>query len=1431
MNSTTIKKYFNLGDEVEITTPNITTIGKIVDFSDSVLVVEDTLGNPVIISIENIFSCKKKSETISDSEISKSDILPETDEIPRIINGIVMTLDDIYEKCSISNETNIPTNATVTGMSPKGVEVITDDGEKITCVKSSFVGYSRENAAIGKRVFCSPFKDNISYMSLTEMNYGEMYERFTRALNTKPKPRTSILNSVLFLLTKEYGNMVVSYKKVIEQLIEELSLHYNSETPIVSPRLKLNELSTEQKASIYALLEVHISDMSEMPENNRIKFADTLISEKLGIKVRRVGVKAIVADIIEKGNLSLISDNSGDATNFQPTFNQTDNTFISATCEINKYYFQYHNGLASDSKNSEIRFKDEVIVEEALIEELKKYQWWAKTSQPIPVVCVYKKIGKWQTATFVTKPGLLGEFKTKVTNLINSGRRDVATALQNYIEGLGYLEDNPIHLSDDIPSQELLATTRRKRLIKNFEEAEKGFLEIIRRGYELDASVRDLAMMYQEWGKNTEATKLLEDFLPRLKDKIKVYNMLYIFYHSSGFDNEAKDVLKKALSLLDGDDKRTRNKREKILRKIENLKKKKRVPNSNCATTFSIGGIPSPLLRYEANNTTSEVLSYISNESFEKKWQFVNERIGELKNTPDLPAYYLAKIQLLEERGESGTSNPVRMALADYCKARARNFFFDGNESSARAYLLQGISIAEREDLYYLLVLSLCASCTVVLSNYNNPITSFEDISKENSLREEDEVFCVLLQILRKDTPMSRKLIRFLYESEASVWLSDEMDIDNPTPQLFIDSLNKMIRIVSEKLKAFDETADKILLESDSSAFAKMILEIPFFSAKEMLGVDIKNLMALREIANYILDSEKKNLTFEDCEEICRNAILKTDTTIADIEKNPSHISTIGILPLLLKSKEIMEHGLDRRYKDTLPQITVNAIDDAHPIGEDIEIQLAISNEVGSSRANNGTITINSINEKDISKLALTYVLDSPLLGGEKVNAIFSIKSTLFVSESFDIEYTFSYIDVRKVSRIKHDKISFAINKGDDYEDFDNPYIAHVKSNAVKNESMFKGRDEIIDTICKYVLEDYKGYVLYGQKRSGKSSVLYHITQRLRAEHKAFAVEYTMGNNIVQDSESENESMANLFYTITSEIGRAIKEVDRKVYKESGCRIIRRQEFEEYPDQTFREYLDFYRDIIVDKLHYEQDKIVLIVDEFTYLYYHILEGKISSGIMEFWKGLVESRVFSFVFAGQDAMPRFMDAFQNVFASMYPQELTYIDNKSARELIEEPIWNTKKNCSRFHSDAVDEIIKLTACSPFYIMIICSELVKYARQRKRLPIQLSDVNAMVQKMICNESSISRKDFDNLISCGESRLDVIDKDDSLKVLKDIADKARNIDYYDISAINVFNKEKVKIIIDDLLRRGVLESHPNFSNKVMIKVGLFKRWLLNHE
>ena len=206
MDSTTIKKYFNLGDEVEISSPNVVSVGKIVDFSDSVLVIEDGMGNPVILSLEIIISCKKTSEAIAPSSNSKDLESDNVDYTNNIISNIIESLDNIYSDCEIPKESIIPTNAVVTGMTPEGVEVKMDDGTIAVCVKSSFVGYSRENAAVGKKVFCSPGNNNVSYASLTEMSYGEMYDRFLRAIKTSPKPRTTICGSVLFLLTKVYGN-------------------------------------------------------------------------------------------------------------------------------------------------------------------------------------------------------------------------------------------------------------------------------------------------------------------------------------------------------------------------------------------------------------------------------------------------------------------------------------------------------------------------------------------------------------------------------------------------------------------------------------------------------------------------------------------------------------------------------------------------------------------------------------------------------------------------------------------------------------------------------------------------------------------------------------------------------------------------------------------------------------------------------------------------------------------------------------------------------------------------------------------------------------------------------------------------------------------------------------------------------------------------
>lgn len=1443
MDSETIKKYFHVGDKVEISFDGGACIGTIVDFSPYVLVIEDNSGNPNLISVNNILSCQKKTDSIEtlSQEITNEQTSTELYK-EKVIGNAISNFNSIFDICAINRSDMIETNAEVAEISSSGVCVLIDNGQRVCCAKSSFVGYSKENAAVGKRVFCFETKSH-THVSITAMTYGELYERFVKAINVTPKPRKPFLETILEFLSIGNENSIHELRKSIRQQIYQLVNGEQERDELLSDtavpsRIKMEDLTEELTQQIFELIKNHIEELGALSPNDQSKFVDKCIFENLGIKVRRVVVKSFLQKALHDDTIQEVEPGLHSSFTDMSKIHQqeTEDPFIPATCEIRKYYNQHKNGNATDGKVSKIWFTDDLVIDDSLLKELRQFKFWEAGVTPIPAVCSYKKGERW-TADFIMKPCSVSEIKHKISNLIAIGKRDLADRLQQYVENLGYTIDDIPKEIRDISSEDLLKITRRQRLIKNFEEAEKGFLELIRRNFEFDAVIRDLAAMYQEWESSNKAIELLEKYLPQLEEKIKTYNLLSLLYQSVGDYGKAITAMEEVLKLLPSETKKAQEKRNKLQKRIDFAKKKykKGQPASKegdqvFVFSFTNEDIPSPLIRYDANNASNEIFTYIKDKSTEEKLQFVNNRIGQMKDSPELPAYYLAKIQLLEDGGESGTSKTILSLLADYCKAKARNYFNEENVISAREYLLQGISIFEREDLYNLLYLSLCCSPKEVLLMYNTPGLNYDVISSNYSIQENQDSFYVILRIINENSVLSRKFIKKLYESECQSWITDELEAEISSPTEFISLIVGASSTSSIELKSFEQIVDEMLLQNNVFVLSKELLNVPALNSKYIATSDIVNFSTIREVANYVLDFEK-NSGYDESEYICRSAFEKINDATKYINRSPTSISTLKMLPILLKLKDLLERELNKKYTETLPHIEIEPIDDARPIGNDIEIQISLKNDEGSSRANNCILSLNAINGKDISNLSLSNVFETSILGGTKLNTTFIVHASFIESDNIQIDYTLSFNDVRKVNRTKSGQINLSINKGDDYEDFDNPYIAHVKSNAVKEKSMFKGRDEIINTICTYVLEDYKGYVLYGQKRSGKSSVLYHITQRLRSEHKAFAVEYTMGNNIVQDSESENDSMANLFYTIISEIGRAIKEVDRNIYKECGCSIIRRQEFDTYPDKTFSEYLEFYRDIIVDKLHYEQDKIVLIVDEFTYLYYHILEKKISPRIMEFWKGLIESKVFSFVFAGQDAMPRFMDEFQNVFASMHPHELTYIDEQSARELIEEPIWNHKKGCSRFHPDAVNKILELTSCSPFYIMILCSELVKFARQRKRLPIQANDVDALVQKMICNESSISRKDFDNLISCGESRLDIIDKDDSLKVLKDIAIKSRNIGFYDINEIKVFDREKVKNIINDLLRRRVLEPHPDFGNKVRIKVGLFNRWLLNHE
>ena len=59
-----------------------------------------------------------------------------------------------------------------------------------------------------------------------------------------------------------------------------------------------------------------------------------------------------------------------------------------------------------------------------------------------------------------------------------------------------------------------------------------------------------------------------------------------------------------------------------------------------------------------------------------------------------------------------------------------------------------------------------------------------------------------------------------------------------------------------------------------------------------------------------------------------------------------------------------------------------------------------------------------------------------------------------------------------------------------------NPYIA---GSPVKDSAMFFGREDVYAWLCQHLRGEYQdnAIVLYGERRSGKTSVLYHMSEKL----------------------------------------------------------------------------------------------------------------------------------------------------------------------------------------------------------------------------------------------------------------------------------------------------------------------------------------------
>ena len=371
-----------------------------------------------------------------------------------------------------------------------------------------------------------------------------------------------------------------------------------------------------------------------------------------------------------------------------------------------------------------------------------------------------------------------------------------------------------------------------------------------------------------------------------------------------------------------------------------------------------------------------------------------------------------------------------------------------------------------------------------------------------------------------------------------------------------------------------------------------------------------------------------------------------------------------------------------------------------------------------------------------------------------------------------------------------------------------NPYSRYSGGTPVEEQKMFFGRQELLDRIYSEVTSGPLGqcFVLYGQKRSGKSSVLRQLAKRLRPPN--LAIYLSLGT--IDTAKAERSFVQ---ACIDSLYERLVHDFDMTDIVEHHWP--RDFQVEASPIESFRRSVHASTRLLEARKGWRDVRPIFLIDEFTYVYEYIREGLLTPAFMRQWKSLLESRTFDAVLVGQDTMPRFKEAYPNEFGVTHDQRISYLSAGEARALAENPIMMAGE--SRYKGASLDRLIGLTAGSAFYLQIFCDRLVQHLNRNRFAFITESVVGDVLGQLTTGPSALPLDKFDPLITAAGESVALAPKDRYLKLLTHVA--------LNPSTTSQEVGSQDAPLVRDLFAREVLER--DASGRLSIRVGLFAEWL----
>lgn len=689
------------------------------------------------------------------------------------------------------------------------------------------------------------------------------------------------------------------------------------------------------------------------------------------------------------------------------------------------------------------------------------------------------------------------------------------------------------------------------------------------------------------------------------------------------------------------------------------------------------------------------------------------------------------------------------------------------------------------------------------------------------------------------------------------------------------------VNAASDWLKEFSRRVNdavnniEYISERDIDSILNYVVDVLslFYSENKFISTFVGDLLkTFTLIANEPQISKREfNLTQ------CRTMIEKLQD---DLVSSPTFISFTVFKNCIMRLGSHVSETLRDLTHDVTPNFTLDSpvrkvvINGEHRF----LLDLSIKNATPSRRAENVRITNITISGGNIEFRNTPTPYES-VDENESLNRLleFTVKEQLEKSEwiAFDLEYeykTYSGVTEERIKETKPYSITLQFTDTESIPVLDNPYSAYSSRQIVKNTEMFFGRDQLIqrvyDSVCVHtdngdVLRDGSGIVLYGQRRSGKTSILYHLKEKIRRQMKrAIIVDLgSLGNKITEDqfsedvseeeiqTRNENMTLQTMYNEIVTKIKHFItfsREPEMVELKNRINEAIAEGMFE-YPrlsqndvnvQAEFNTFINSFNRIAESDNPETGYRIVILMDEFNYLNTAIQEKRLPVGFMKIWKAFTSSFSFSIIIAGQDNMIEFIEQYVNEFNSFKNEIVTYLDDEAAFRLVTEPCIK-----DRITPDAARKLCRFTAGSAYLLMMICEKLVDYINKYHILCLN----ETLLDDFLINHYMVSVDDFKEdkfeaqYVDAGKLENTAANK----LVLGLIARGSTSGSFSKITWTEIgkyakvnndslvskgISEEKMKDILERLQKREVIEKNivNGSRNEYRIKIPLFKEWIL---